>query len=791
MKQAPDIPGAIRCAARTQEVNEPVLRACERHLAPAFPSGLALLAVGGYGRRELFPHSDVDLLLLTASEKIAAEGRDAISGFVQDLWDGGLRVSHSVRTVEECCTANAGNRELSISLLDERLLAGDEELHERLRVSWARFLRSDRETIARDLVSLTRTRHAKYHDTIYHLEPNIKDTPGGLRDLHVVHWLVRLGMEAREPALDPEWEFLAGLRWRLHEWAGRDNNVLSFETQDELSGHPAELMRSYFRHARTVSRAALRMMESVEERGSSLLAAFRDWRSRLSNADFTVLRERVYFRSPSQLASDADLAPRLFLFVARHGVRLAADTERRIEEHSGQARNTMTAAVRWPFWEELLSLPHAAMALRAMHDSGALARMLPEWRAIECLVVRDFYHRYTVDEHTLVAIEALDNISDARFDDLRNEAGELAVLRLALLLHDTGKGSGHHVQESLRHAEAVIQRTGMPVEEAATLRFLIERHLELSAAMSGRDLTDRATARALAEQAETIENLKLLTLETYADIGAVYPGAMSAWRLEQLWRAYRITQDELTRELASERIHAPESRPPAEAEFLEGFPTRYLRTHDAGELRRHLELAEESRARGAAVEVIRGHGAWRLTLVTGDHPFLFASAAGALAGFGLNILKAEAFGNKQGLVLDTFTFSDPLRTLELNPSEVDRLGETVKRVILGKENLETLLRARPKAAPPSHRSRIHPSVSFDNDASANSTLIEIVAQDRPGLLYDLSRTISSAGCEIEVVLIDTQAHKALDVFYVTFQRAKLPPQIQVRLHQDLLRACSE
>lgn len=771
MEETPDKTRAFCC-------EQTVLAAWGRHLGP----GMALLAVGGFGRRELFPYSDVDLLLLAASEEQATARREEISRFLQTLWDAGLRVSHSVRTVDECCTVHEGNRELNISLLDQRFLAGDEQLHARLVERWLRFLRAEGTAIARNLVRLTRARHSKYHDTIYHLEPNIKDTPGGLRDFHVIHWLTRLGAAEKEPPLEAAREFLFRLRQRLHEWSGRDNNTLTFQAQDELSEHPAEMMREYFRHARAISQAALRTMEAVEERGSGLLTQFRDWRSRLSNSDFTVSRERVYLRSPQALQADPDLQLRLFLFVARHGVRLAEDTKRRLGDKA--------AWTGWAFWEELLSSPGAAKALRAMQETGVLSRLVPEWSGIECLVVRDFYHRYTVDEHTLVALEALDRISDPRFRELLEEIEDIAVLRFALLLHDSGKGKGKHVTESLRIADQVMRRVDVPAQEAATVRFLIERHLELSNVMSGRDLTDPATAQALADRVETLERLKLLALLTYADISAVHPGAMNPWRLEQLWQVYLVAHQELTRELESDRIRAQAEQSPEEAEFLEGFPTRYLRTHQAAEIRRHLELAKQAVTLGTAVEVTRERGAWRLTLAASDRAFLFASAAGALASFGLNILKAEAFSNARGLVLDTFRFADPLRTLELNPSEVDRLRDTVRRVLDGRVNLEALLRARPKPAPPSRKARIQPNVSFHNEASQGSTLIEIVAEDRPGLLYDLSRILSSHGCNIEVVLIDTEAHKALDVFYVTLNGEKVSASVEDELRAELRRVCA-
>ena len=303
--------------------------------------------------------------------------------------------------------------------------------------------------------------------------------------------------------------------------------------------------------------------------------------------------------------------------------------------------------------------------------------------------------------------------------------------------------------------------------------------------MSSRDLSDSSTARLLSAQVETIERLKLLTMLTYADISAVNPQAMTPWRLEQLWRAYLLAHEELTRELGTSRIHDAPGVDPEKAQFLEGLPTRYLRTHTAAEIDGHFALARQLQSRPVAIEILHERSTYRLTLLTRDRPALFAPVAGAISSFGLNILKAEAFSNAQGVVVDTFTFSDPHRTLELNPPEVDRLRGIVRKVAEGKQDATKLLRGRPKPLL-STRARLKPRVAFNNEASETATLIEIVAEDRPGLLYDLARTITQQGCNIEVVLIDTEAHKALDVFYV----GKIAGEVEERLKAALMAACA-
>jgi len=308
----------------------------------------------------------------------------------------------------------------------------------------------------------------------------------------------------------------------------------------------------------------------------------------------------VLLRTPKQLPRRLSL----FEFVARHQLRLAPET---VDRLAGFVPET-----RWEDWKRLLSLPRPSPGLRAMQETGTLAVALPEWRNIECLVVPDFYHRYTVDEHTLVAIASLESIGDRRLAGLLEETADLALVRFALLLHDIGKGSGvEHSQESVRIGRIVMERLGTPETERATVEFLVRHHLDLSSVMTSRDLGDGSTARMLAERLGTIERLKQLTIMTYADISAVNPQAMTPWRLEQLWRVYLLAHAELTKGLYTERIHDGN-------EFLEGLPVRYLRTHTQAEIDAHASLARQLESRPVAIEIAHERGIYRLTLLTRD-----------------------------------------------------------------------------------------------------------------------------------------------------------------------------
>src|SRR5450432_27686 len=452
-------------AARTAQVDRVVLEAAAELLFAAAPSGLALLSVGGYGRRQLFPYSDIDLLLLFESEALAMAKKEAISAFLQRLWDAGLRMSHSVRTPAECVEVHDQNVELNVSLLDQRYLTGDRALYAGLSGKLPRFIQANRDSLIRNLSKLTRERHSKYAGTFYHLEPNVKETPGGLRDYQLVCWLeqlrgtdpTRLGVAEPTPELEQAYKFLARLRCCLHCQSNRDNNTLSFDAQDaiaELWRHvdAAHWMREYYRHARAVCRAAIRALETNEAQASSLFSQFRDWRSRLSNSEFSVLRERTHFREPQRLDVEPELVLRLYEFIGRHGIRTAFETDQRIESRLGLLRQHFRdARPLWPALNQILSLPDAPLAVRSMHESGVLTAIFPEMERIECLVTRDFYHRYTVDEHTLVTLQNIASLRgaeeppNASFANLLaevnqpgvNQAGvnQPGVLLFALLFH--------------------------------------------------------------------------------------------------------------------------------------------------------------------------------------------------------------------------------------------------------------------------------------------------------------------------------------------------------------------
>jgi [protein-PII] uridylyltransferase len=821
------------------------------------PPGFCLLAAGGYGREELFPFSDVDLAFVAADQRILTSLREPVATLVRTLWDLRMRVGHSVRTVAECGQLHSDNLEFSVSLLDCRYLAGDYRLFETLRNRTIPHLAGrDEQDLVRNLVDATLRRHEKHGRTVFQLEPNVKEAPGGLRDYQVARWLSLIhlladsgrwpetgesGFQSAQRALDGSRRFLSTLRCFLHHQRGRDDNLLTYELQEQAAAlglgagrntpsEPAKWMRSYFLHTREIDRQVKRQIEEALYPRSSLYGVFQDWRSRLSNAEFSVIRGRIF---PKLRAPELASVLSLFEMVARHGLELSREAEVWVGEFLSKARFAPGASAdgqhaiaysgTWTAFRRILALPHAADALRAMHRVGLLTALLPEFTAIDALVIRDFYHRYTVDEHSFMTIQSLSELRTGaryiegedskeaasdwtkKFSELYSEVEQPELLAFALLLHDVGKGMDEpdHTRGSLQAAQRVCTRFSLDAADAEIVLFLIARHLEMAATVMRRDIFDPDTVRSFAEKTGASERLKMLSLFTYADIRSVNPEALTPWKAEMLWQLYAMTFNYFSRSLDENRLPAAIEATPALSQifshvsreatakelnaFLDGFPRRYLDTHSPEDIAAHFEMARRISRAPVQASVRRRASYNEVTIVAKDRPYLFASITGTLAGWGMNILKADAFANRAGTVLDILRFHDLHRTLDQNPSEMPRLEQSLVDVLTGRTPLQQVMAGRFRQPNTSEvKVRIPTQVIFDDGASRRCTLLELIAQDHPGLLYKVSSILAGRGCNIEVALIDTEAQKAIDVFYLTADGRKLSRERQEAIRSALL-----
>jgi [protein-PII] uridylyltransferase len=779
--------------------------------AGVYDGPLAVVALGGYGRRHLCLHSDIDLLLLFGSGIGASEER-FVHSFLNPLWDLGVVVGHQVRDIDDFRELERDNPEFLLALLDARPVAGARSVFERFS---AMFHQPETHAfILRSLVALIDDRHAQFNATLYQLEPDVKDAPGALRDLTATRTIALLTdplLLRRGPAdaarFDDAEDFLLRVRSTLHLECGRNQNVLSHELQErtsEMLGYPGaeprqrveKLMSDYFRHARIVSRSL-------------------EWARRTApvpvGPNLGLSRDGVRFIDPVQSARNPSSWLGAFQAALDAGTEVSEEALSCIQQHVDRYRADdffADAHDRAALLRFLTPKPGLYARLSQMHDCGLLGRVFPEFQAISWRVVRDFYHKYTVDEHTLLTIRNLerlitaDDVDHLRFKSILADLREPQLLVLALLFHDVGKWrDDDHAVESERMAEHVLDRLHVSEEQRDVVLFLIRHHLRMSIAAFRRDTEDPDIVKQFASLVGTEERLKMLCLMTLVDVEAVSPETLTPWKAELLWRLYVDTYNHLTQRYGDERIERNEAglnellanRPDDVTSreitgFLEGLPQRYLNVFPPEAIYRHIWLARDIKPDEVHLSLERKGAVWSLAVATLDKPFLFSNICGVLSSFGMNILRGHAFTNPNGLVLDAFEFTDDERFLELNRDAHNQLLHVMQDVVSGRAEVSARLRGREQSILQARSAqRFAPVIHTDNKASGRYTILDIVAGNALGLLYRISRVISQHGCDVDLVLIATEGEKAIDVFHITKAGAKLTEAEQVALTSDLQR----
>lgn len=815
-----------------------------------FGQRCSVVAVGGYARRELSIHSDVDLLFLYPRRLTPYVER--ITGKLQMwLWDGGLTVGSATRTIAETLDLGSGDATVLTSILDARFLVGDTELFHEFTDSLREETFSDRERFLSERLVALRERHRKYGESLYLLQPNVKEGAGGLRDYHNAYWATRaahpstrgvddllhfgLLTEAEMEQYRAALQFLWRLRNELHLISKRKNDQMSFEHQEQVArtwGYPdggegAELpverfMRDYYRHARVVQSLSELVIEQCLARSArpaprpparEVADGFRVSGDHLEIPHAAHLRER-----PVRLLAAYAVAQAEKVQLSRTARRLVRENLDLVDD---RLRSDPEAA---GVFLRVLEGPHRVMrTLTEMNEDGLLGKFLPEWDHIVCRWQHVIYHIYTVDVHSIFLVEELRRLHRGDYADalpelstLMQEVVDLPVLFLGCLLHDVGKGfGGDHSNRGAERARACVERLGLSPERVERIVFLVRQHLLMSHIAQRRDLSDPRLIVDFARTCGDRENLRSLYLLTFADIRASSPTGWTEWKGQLLRELFERTSEFLETgsddpSVALEQVEARVERrqDAARAELrglgvgearISGFfsimPRRYFVSHSPRQIARHalvvLAYAPE-KVISHSVRELRG-GISEFLICTADVHGLYATVSGALAAKGINILGSHVYTARSGLALEVYRVTTP----NGGPEELREIWKGVASMVQGALSglldLDALIKNRRRpilraaALPPSRR----PSeVEISNAESDFYTIVDVSADDRLGLLYDLTRTIAAHGYEIFISKAATVMDQIADTFYLKDGEGKkiLDPERVERLRQDLLRA---
>jgi len=836
------VDGSEVCADLTRRCDDLIVRACEHVLAAMSPAestdvlqSVGLVAVGGYGRRELAPHSDLDLLFLRSPDCSDAVHL-FVSRMVRGLWDTGFRLSQSVRTPQECIEFARDDTKGRTALMDARLVVGNEELYAQMQSLFRRFLRSFpvRRFLHDVLAEATGRDSEARTDTVCLLEPNVKKSPGGLRDAQLLGWLAAVRCGTREglgrgDIAAEDWqtvtaarEFLLRIRNELHGHAEQAQDVLTLEEQvriADLYGYRddgamlgvEQFMRDYYRQTTALHEIVDRCIKGlhIANRSRPMLRRLLD--QRLENG-LILGPENVRFEAGAVLmpSETALAAMRLFDAARRHRVEVDHESQERIR--ASMPSSLIDTSLRRQFLRMLEDPAELGTLLRRLHRVRLLERLIPPFQHTRCLIQFNRHHKYTVDEHSIRAVEA----AAVRVDDAGpigqayQQIRQKGIFHLALLLHDVGKGlADDHCEIGLAIAEEVAGHWLLDDHEREVLKSLVHKHLDMAHTAFRRDLSDPGTLLQFARAVQTPELLRMLYVLTAADTEAVSPGEWTPWKETLLTELYVRTMEILTGEvpLADESSRAEEVRRrlrvnasgccPSEwlDRHLEALPPVYLLTNEPERIVAHLEIIHGMKSGDVRVasEYFHDTKLSAYTVFSQDDliPGIFSRIAGALASGGFNIVNAQIVTCANGLIIDTFAGVDNDYSGEPPEGRRMELSERIRDVLLGRRRVEDMVSDRLSPFPRSRRPAApSPQVAVDNTSSQRFTIVEVFADDRHGLLYDITRTLSESGVSVHTAKISTRSDQVVDVFYVTDgPGGRIDDDVRVEsLRQSLLRA---
>jgi [protein-PII] uridylyltransferase len=786
-------------------------RAVRENGASADKVALAVIAMGGYGRSELAPYSDIDVLVVCRKKTPQV---DEIAGsFIRYMWDVGFELGSVVESLVESESVFKRHMDTKTAVIESRWVCGSKRVARAIERQVARIRRDDRDEYLRRKIHDALLRHQKYGNSFQLIEPNVKASPGGMRDYQTLVWLGQVGhgrrglsalhkkkllLRGEQRGLEEAYDFLLRARVELHLLTRSKQDQLTVDMQRKLAralGYKARgghldvefFMRDYYKYSRAIYRITVDVLNELHKgEHVGILVGRKPVRQK------NTLNVRLHRR---KIAGEP-----LYVFERqrRAGLPLDRALRRRLEV---VLRDTLKGPrairrMRLAFADTLRDGDNLGLVVRSMHDTQFLGRIIPEYNQLTCLKRYDLYHHYTVDEHSfrvlenILALEAPDRDPTDPMVRLYSEIGDKRPLYLAALLHDVGKIEGHgHPRKGAAIARKILKRLAIPEAEIEFVTFLIRQHLIMSTFSQRRDHNDIGTLTAFCGRVRTRTNLKALCLLTYADYKATSPVVWSQWKKGLLWglylKAYEFIEKE---EKAPEAVYKAHKRAllaafPAGAEreralgHMDLLPGGYLLTMDDAQVRRHMEMVESLNGRRAVVSHRRRNGLHEFTFCTHDQPFRLSQLCGVLTINDFNIFQAYAFTRLDGTVIDVFDVED-LKEADSTDSaagasefsiRIEKVQEDIENVINNRLDLDS---ATEKHATRWRRTRrrgipVPARVKFENDLSGDFTIIDVFARDVPGLLFRITRALSREGLVISRARISTEAVRAIDSFYVS------------------------
>jgi [protein-PII] uridylyltransferase len=779
------------------------------------PTPFVVVALGGYGRGELHPSSDIDLMVVHDGE-LSPYVQRVTQELLYTLWDLGLQLGHSLRSLDDCVAMARTDLPSRTSMQEARLVAGERRLFTRFRrVLRENVYRRDFEQFLAATLAERDQRYRKFGASPYVGEPNIKESAGGLRDVHTAMWLGAAKFDARtlrelcdkglitarEQALaDAALTFLWRVRNELHFLSGFKNDVLSRELQPRIAENlgyvsdPTSLgverfMRDYYFHARAIHRVSRRLIARCQETLSRRGAAERRDRQQALADGLVFIDGRLHAtdRDPRIFRTDPARLMKVFWHLHRLGCELSLDLERAVEDSLDAVDEGFrrSPVVRDLFLDICRNWGRVALTLSEMHELGLLGRYLPEFGALTCLVQYDVYHRFSADQHSLLAVEHLEAVAPGKSAESEgvaqvwSEVEKPELLMLGMLLHDIGKAKGHgHVAKGIPLAQELTARLALPAEDAGVVEFLVAHHLTMSHVAQRRDIDDPKTIADFTEAVGDPQRLRMLYLLTYADMRAVGPGVLTPWQAVVLHELYRRTLSRLTggrverpsrlqlteRLLARVRDEVPRQAVKAHVAMVSD---RYVASTSVQRMAEHLRMLRRLDEAPVVTELFHHPdlGSSDLVVVTSDVPGLFSLIAGTLASRNINIMSAQIHTRADGIAIDTFQVNDPTGEVVTSTAHWARTLETLRAVIVGEQRVESLLAQRRAAGRPTPEPAL-PKITVNNELSDDHTVIEVKCPDRLGLLYLITRTLSALELDIATARIATEIDQAFDTFYV-------------------------